>query len=75
MKRVVEDRTNMIEAAIVRVMKTRKNLSVQVLLSEVISLLHFFRPDPILIKQRIAPLVERGYLEADDTMTNVTYLA
>ena len=75
-KRVQEDRSIAIEAAVVRTMKTRKTLSHQELVTEVISQLHFFRPNPKLIKRRIEHLIEREYLERDTDKANLyKYLA
>ena len=52
-KRVDEDRGQQIEACIVRVMKARKTLGHQQLVSEVLNQLQSFRPAPAMIKQKI----------------------
>jgi len=75
-KRVEEDRSIAIEAAIVRTMKTRKSYPHQSLIAEVMQQLHFFKPNPKLIKRRIEHLIEREYLERDTADPNLyRYLA
>jgi cullin 1 len=75
-KHVEEDRSIAIEAAIVRIMKARKTLQHQQLISEVLSQLAFFKPNPKLIKRRIEALIDREYLERDpESTTTYRYLA
>ena len=63
---VEKDRIALIEASIVRVMKTRKTLSHNDLIIEVIRQLQDrFNPSPAFIKKRIEALIERDYLERD----------
>jgi cullin 1 len=72
-----EDRKHAIEAAIVRLMKARKQMQHQELVLETSKqLMAHFRPDPKVIKQRIEDLISREYLERDPNQTNTyRYLA
>ncbi|KAK5138043.1 hypothetical protein LTR08_005840 [Meristemomyces frigidus] len=59
-----DSRSFAIEAAVVRIMKARKDLSHAQLLTETISQLSAqFKPDVNMIKKRIESLIEREYLE------------
>lgn len=64
-KRVEEDRGVAIEAATVRIMKARKTLTHQQLISEVLTQLAFFSPTSKDIKKKIESLIEREYLQRD----------
>jgi len=75
-KRVEEDRSIAIEAAIVRIMKARKTLAHQQLIAETLSQLAFFKPNPRDIKKRIEALIDREYLERNaENNTSYNYLA
>ncbi|RKP33602.1 cullin 3a, partial [Dimargaris cristalligena] len=61
---VNESRKGLVEAAIVRIMKQRKQLNHNHLLAEVTGQLQpRFLADPTMIKQRIEILIDRDYLE------------
>lgn len=69
-QRVHENRKNQIEAAIVRIMKTRKTLTHQNLMVEIASQVKF----PLLstdIKKRVENLIERDYMERDKDQNNI----
>lgn len=71
------DRKHYLDAAIVRIMKARKELSYEQLKAETISAVkaHFI-PEVSVIKQRIAGLVEQEYLTRDqDDMNVYSYVA
>merc|ERR1719162_1782874 len=74
---VEEDRKHLVEAVIVRVMKSRKTLEHNQLVMEVTRhLTSRFLPAPTLIKQRIEKLIEREYLERSQQDRRVyNYLA
>ncbi|TKA74892.1 hypothetical protein B0A49_07887 [Cryomyces minteri] len=62
-----ESRNHNIEAAVVRIMKQRKELSHQQLVSETLTqLASQFKPDVVMIKKRIESLIEREYLDHID---------
>ena len=66
MTQVENQRKNMIEAAIVRIMKSRKTLDHPNLVAEVTrQLISRFAPNPQDVKKRIESLIEREYLERD----------
>merc|ERR1712130_5397 len=63
---VFGDRRLMMEASIVRIMKTRKALKHSLLIANVSQqLMHRFRVDPKMVKERIHDLIEREYLKRD----------
>ncbi|EFJ25953.1 hypothetical protein SELMODRAFT_98222 [Selaginella moellendorffii] len=74
---IESDRNPQIEAAIVRVMKSRQRMEHNNLVSEVIAQLQSrFTPNPAVIKKRIEALIERDYLERDrDDRRTYCYLA
>lgn len=74
---VDQDRGHAIEAAVVRIMKSRKVLNHQQLIAEVTQqLMAHFRPDVKVTKKRIENLIAREYLERDpDNHNTFRYLA
>ena len=60
-----DSRVYAIEACAVRVMKARKSLTHQQLITEVISQLQFFRPTVKAIKKCFENLIEREYLQRE----------
>ncbi|ESW97177.1 hypothetical protein KL918_000786 [Ogataea parapolymorpha] len=65
------------EAAVVRIMKARRQSNHQELVNEVIrQLISRFKPQPSFIKQRIEDLIEKEYLARDEADRNIYhYLA
>ncbi|CAM8996218.1 unnamed protein product [Rhodiola kirilowii] len=74
-ERVYQDRQHQIDAAIVRIMKTRKVLSHTLLITELYQQLKFpIKPSDI--KKRIESLIDRDYLERDKSNSQIyNYLA
>jgi len=67
---VHRDRQYQIDAAIVRIMKARKKLSHNLLLSELFGQLKF-PATPVDIKKRVESLIERDYLCRDETNPSI----
>ena len=64
--KVDEDRRHMVEATIVKVMKTRRKIEHNTLIAEATKILsQKFNPDPTMIKKRIDSLIDREYMERD----------
>ena len=76
-RKVDEDRKHEIEACIVRIMKSRKTLNHNQLVTEVVEQLNKrFQPSPAIIKKRIENLIEREYIKRSDSDRKVyVYLA
>ncbi|KAF7228402.1 cullin-4B [Nothobranchius furzeri] len=68
-ERVFQDRQYQIDAAIVRIMKMRKSLSHNLLMSEVYNQLKF-PVKPADLKKRIESLIDRDYMERDKENSN-----
>ena len=75
-KKVTEDRSVTIDAALVRIMKSRKTMSHQQLVAEVLAQLTLFKPQAKQVKKRIESLLEREYLErSEEAQGSYNYLA
>ncbi|EPQ31423.1 uncharacterized protein PFL1_00758 [Pseudozyma flocculosa PF-1] len=75
-EKVEEERKNMVEACIVRVMKDRKTMTHNELVSEVVrQLAARFQPNLSMVKKRIESLLDREYLERAETRNVYNYLA
>ncbi|CAH1781894.1 unnamed protein product [Owenia fusiformis] len=68
-ERVFQDRQYQVDAAIVRIMKTRKTLTHNLLISELYNQLKF-PVKPSDLKKRIESLIDRDYMERDKDNSN-----
>ena len=65
-QKVEDDRKHIVDATIVKVMKSRKTIDHNSLIGECTKILSIkFTPDPQVIKKRIEGLIEREYMERD----------
>mmetsp|Transcript_15028 Transcript_15028/g.25543 ORF Transcript_15028/g.25543 Transcript_15028/m.25543 type:complete len:117 (-) Transcript_15028:43-393(-) len=69
--KINQDRTHAVDAAIVKVMKSRNRLAMIELRTKVIMLMQTFKPDDQLIKRRVDALIEREYIEFDKNDANI----
>lgn len=75
-ERINIDRSLAIEAAIVKIMKSRKKMTYMHLVNEVMVILQMFKPTPTIVKAKIESLIERDYMERDGEDSQVfRYLA
>eukprot|EP00923_Selenidium_pygospionis_P001465 GHVN01002154.1.p1 GENE.GHVN01002154.1~~GHVN01002154.1.p1 ORF type:complete len:820 (-),score=121.16 GHVN01002154.1:2499-4958(-) len=65
-KKISEDRSAAMDAAIVRVMKSNRLMDHAKLVTEVAAHLHVFKPSPDAIKERIAGLLDKEFLRRDE---------
>merc|ERR1719499_2027754 len=69
---IAQQRRHQMDAAIVRIMKARRQFTVMELLGEVIQQLQArFSPDPKQIKKRVEVLISQEYLERDEDDRNM----
>ena len=75
-ERITQDRSHAVDAALVRIMKSRKKMALLDLRLEVVNLMQTFKPEDAMIKKRIESLIEREYMERDkNDMTVIIYKA
>jgi len=70
-----EERKNIMDAVVVRIMKARKTEKQNQLIEDVMKQVNMFLPQPQWIKMRIESLIERDYLKRDEAdRTKFIYL-
>ena len=70
-ERITQDRSHAVDAAIVRIMKSRKQMKFNDLRLEVVNIMQTFKPDDALIKKRIEILIVKEYMEKDKNDANL----
>ena len=66
------ERKSLLDAAIVRIMKAKKKLGHQALITQVVDTMKkHFHPDVGMIKSRFEQLIEQEYMRRDDDERNV----
>lgn len=70
-ERITQDRSHAVDAALVRIMKSRKQMKLNDLRLDVVTLMQTFKPDDALIRKRMESLIEREYMERDKNDANL----
>ena len=65
-KQVMKERTFVVQAHIVKVMKAQKQCRFQKLVSDVIENIKMFRADPKMVKEQIEVLIRDEYMKRDE---------
>ena len=74
-KQVARERQFVLQAQIVKVMKTKKNYRFQNLVTDVIRNVNMFRADPKMVKEQIEVLIQGEYMKRDEQdKANLIYL-
>jgi len=63
---IEKQREFIVDSVGVRVMKSRRTIQYNDLISEIINLITMFQPDPKFIKKRIESLIEREFIKRDE---------
>jgi cullin 1 len=69
-KHIEIERGAIIDATIVRILKSRRIMSHTNLVAEIFQQISYFHPDMKFVKSRIGLLIEKGYLERDESDPN-----
>lgn len=65
-KQVAKERQFVVQAHIVKVMKSQKTYSFQLLLTDVIRNISMFKADPKVVKEQIEVLIQGDYMKRDE---------
>ena len=64
-KEITTERQVIIQATSVKILKTRKTIAYQELITENLGMITMFKAQPAMIKEQIEVLIQRGYMERD----------
>jgi len=71
----LKERTFVVQAHIVKVMKAQKQYRFQNVVTDVIRNITMFRADPKMVKERVEVLIRGGYMKRDDNdRANLIYI-
>ena len=66
-QRIEKERTFAVQAHIVKVMKSRKQLQMQHLVSEIMGNIGLFKAEPKMVKEQIEVLISNDYIKRDES--------